>query len=420
MIRYSASWVLPIAEPPIRNGWISIDRDHIAAYGRPGPSGGRASRFHATEVWLGDVAIMPGLVNAHTHLELSYLRDEIAPASGFVTWIRRVMAARRERPDPAGAEIVRGVTAAIDESLASGTALVGDISNTLVTVAPLAASALAAVVFYELIRFNAPEPERMVEQACRDLAACVTTDRVRTTLAAHAPYSVAPLVLRAIRRAIDRAPFSPCSIHLSESAEEVEFIRSGSGPWRQLLEEIGAWDPAWVPPGGSPVQFLEASGFLDSRVLAVHGVQMTTDDLARLAACGATLVTCPRSNGHTGAGAPPLADFYASGVRVAVGTDSLASAPDLNVFAELATMRALTPGVPAASLLDSATRQGARALGFESEYGTIEPGKRARLIAVALPSGLDDVEEYLVSGIVPDQIAWLEGGPGSRAADRRS
>jgi cytosine/adenosine deaminase-related metal-dependent hydrolase len=135
---------------------------------------------------------------------------------------------------------------------------------------------------------------------------------------------------------------------------------------------------------------------------------MTPADLARLAARGATLVTCPRSNGHTGAGAPPLEDFYASGVRVAVGTDSLASAPDLNVFAELATMRALAPTLAATALLDSATRQGARALGFDADYGTIEPGKRARLIAVTIPYGIHDVEEYLVGGITPDQVRWIE------------
>ena len=106
---------------------------------------------------------------------------------------------------------------------------------------------------------------------------------------------------------------SPCSVHLSESPAEVEFIATGGGPWRALLEDVGAWDPEWTAPGVSPVQYLEETGFLDARVLAVHGVQMTRGDLARLAASGATLVTCPRSNGHTGAGAPPLDEFYASG-----------------------------------------------------------------------------------------------------------
>src|SRR5262249_37859211 len=136
---------------------------------------------------------------------------------------------------------------------------------------------------------------------------------------------------------------------------------------------------------------------------------MTLDDLGRIKARGSTLGTCPRSNGHTGAGAPPIQDFYDAGVRVAVGTDSLASAPDLNVFAELATMRAWAPSVPPSGLLDSATSQGARPLGFDAEYGTIGPGKRSSLIAVALaPGGGDDVEEYLVNGVEAPQIRWLD------------
>src|SRR5207247_9531262 len=220
--------------------------------------------------------------------------------------------------------------------------------------------------------------------------------RVRTSLAAHAPYSVSPLLLRSIHRAVERDPFLPCSVHLAESAEEVEFIEKGTGPWRHLLEELGAWNSAWMGPGVSPVQYLDEAGFLSSHVLAVHGVQMSPADLARLAARGATLVTCPRSNGHTGAGAPPLEDFYRAGVRVAVGTDSLASAPDLNVFAELATMRALAPSVPAALLLDSATWQGARALWFGADYGTIAPGKSRQPVAAAIPATTVGVEEDVV------------------------
>jgi cytosine/adenosine deaminase-related metal-dependent hydrolase len=405
MIRYHAAWIVSIAEPPIRDGWLAVDHGRVVALGS---AGRRTLADGAREVHLGDVAILPGLVNAHTHLELSYLRDEVPPASEFVTWIRKVMAARQQRPDPNSPEILDAVDRALAEALACGTAIVGDISNTLVTFAPLTRSPLAAVVFYELIRFNAPDPFGLVEQASRAIDALVTTDRVRVSLAAHAPYSVAPLVLRAIRLEIDRRPFAPCSVHLAESVEEVEFIRTARGPWRALLEELGAWDPAWIPPGGSPVQFLDECGFLDARVLAVHGVQMTTMDLDRLVARGATLVTCPRSNGHTGAGAPPIEDFYNYGVNVAIGTDSLASAPDLNVFAELATLRALAPTVSAGALLDSATRQGARALGFDADYGTIEPGKSARLLAVTIPAHTDDVEEYLVSGIEPDQIRWLD------------
>jgi cytosine/adenosine deaminase-related metal-dependent hydrolase len=403
MVRYLASWILPIVGPPIRDGWVLVDRGRVAAVGHRGPAPPGVRDEH-----LGPVAILPGLVNAHTHLELSYLRDQVGPASEFITWIRRVMAARKATGSPQSPEIRQEVARAIEEAVEAGTALVGDISNTLETFDPLVRSPLAGVLFYELIRFNATDAERLVETAVGRLEALGASGRLRASLAAHAPYSVSPPVFRAIRDAVNLGRVVPCSVHLAESAEEVEFIRTGGGPWRELLEELGVWDPAWTPPGVSPVEYLEREGFLGARVLAVHGVQTTAADLDNLARCGVTLVACPRSNSRTGAGTPPIADFYRSGVRVAVGTDSLASTPDLNVFAELAAMRALAPSVPAAALLDSATRQGARALGFEAEYGTLEPGRRARLLAVDVPAGVGDVEEYLVSGVHPQQLRWIQ------------
>jgi cytosine/adenosine deaminase-related metal-dependent hydrolase len=406
LIRYRASWLLPISAPPVRGGWVAVDRDRVVAYGVAGRR--PASADDTPEVDLGNVVVMPGLVNAHTHLELSYLRGRVSPGSAFVAWIRAVMAARREHPDPRAPEILESVERGIAESIGAGTAIVGDISNTLDTFDALARSALAAVVFYELIGFLAPDPAALVAGATQRIAALSPTERVRASLAAHAPYSVAPLLFRSIRHALDREPFAPSSVHLAESAEEIEFIRSAGGPWRALLEDLGVWDPAWTAPGVSPVQYLDESGFLRGRVIAAHGVHMTPADLERLVARGTTLVTCPRSNGYTGAGTPPIEAFYTSGVRVAVGTDSLASTPDLNVFAELAAMHRIAPAVPAAMLLDSATRQGARALAFEGEYGTIEPGKRARLLAVDVPPATDDVEEYLVSGVHPEQVRWIE------------
>jgi cytosine/adenosine deaminase-related metal-dependent hydrolase len=182
---------------------------------------------------------------------------------------------------------------------------------------------------------------------------------------------------------------------------------TGTGPWRVLLEELGVWTDAWQAPGTSPVEYLEQIGFLDRRVVAVHGVQFDGDDLDRLRTRGMTIVSCPRSNQHVGVGAPPLEAFYAMNVNVAFGTDSLASAPDLNMFAELAEARRLAPRVPARTLLESATRRGAAALGFEDDYGTLEAGKRAQIIAVAVPPDVSDVEEYLVSGIEPSDIRWL-------------
>jgi cytosine/adenosine deaminase-related metal-dependent hydrolase len=406
VIRYHAAWIVPIVQPPFRDGWVAVENGRVTACGPQKPQGDSDR-----DIDLGDVALLPGLVNAHTHLELSYLRDQVPPTSRFIEWIRGIMAARRERTDPEAPEILDAIDRAVADAIASGTAVVGDISNSLVTLPRLVQSPLAAVVFYELIRFNADDrsADALVAEAQSRIGARRPDDHVRTSLAAHAPYSVAPALFRAIRRAVARDS-GPISVHLSESTEEIEFVEHGTGPWRRLLEDLGVWDERWSQPGVSPVQYLDDLGFVDSHLVAVHGVQMTSGDLEKLAARGATLVTCPRSNGHTGAGAPPLEEFYRAGVRVAIGTDSLASAPDLNVFAELATMRALAPTIPASALLESATRQGARALGFEADYGTIEAGKRARLLAVTMPPQADDVEEYLVSGIVPEQLRWIEEG----------
>jgi cytosine/adenosine deaminase-related metal-dependent hydrolase len=398
--KYRADWVLPIADEPVRDGWVAMDDRRIVAIGR-----GAAP----DAIDLGRSVILPSLVNAHTHLELSYLRDAVPPAQQFLDWIRPLMAARRESPDPDDPRIVSAARRAIEEARAAGTGVVGDISNTLVTVPLLREACMPAHVFYELLGFNVADPAaRVWEARTRVLEQPAGSDDVRVALAAHAPYSVSPGLFSAIRAEIDGESAHVSSVHLGESIEELEFVRRGTGPWRDVLREMGAWSDEWKPHGGSPVEYLADIGFLDRRVLVVHGVQFTGDDLARLRALRITVVSCPRSNVHVGVGSPPLEAFYAMGVSVAFGTDSLASSPDLNLFGELAEARRIAPKVPASHLLESATLCGAQALGFGGEYGTIEPGKRASLIAVAVPGQVSDVEEYLVSGVQPDAVRWLE------------
>lgn len=407
MIRYRADWVLPISADPIPNSWVALDRGRIVALGRPNDGGG------AGVVDLGHAAILPGLVNAHTHLELSHLRRSIAPAERFLDWIRALVARRREILDPADPGILEGVRAGIREARAAGTALLGDIGNTLVTIPLLAEADMPAVVFYELFKFDESDPVGRVQRARQQLDALPGSADVRTSIAPHAPYSVAPLLFRAIRSDLDRHPFDSSTVHLAESAEEMRFLMTGEGPWRELLEEMGVWTNEWKPPGSSPIAYLADAGFLDNRVLAVHGVHCSPADMSRLAAIGCTIVACPRSNHYVGVGSPPLDAFYRSGAGVAFGTDSLASVEDLNVFSELAEARRIAPDVPARRLLESATLGGARALRFDGELGSIEPGKRAALLAVSLPvvdpkTAVDDVEEYLVSGIEPSMIRWLD------------
>ena len=396
---YKASWLLPIASAPVQDGWVAIEDGRIAAMG--------ASAAPADAVDLGQVAVLPSLVNAHTHLELSYLRGRVPAAHRFTDWIRPLMAIRRQYPDPEDPEILAAAEAAIAVARASGTGLIGEVSNTLVTVPLLRKAGLPARVFYELLGFNAPDPEKRVAEA-RERLRTLSSPDLRLSVAPHAPYSVSPALFAAIRADIDAIPRAVTSVHLGESADEVELLAHGRGAMRELLEELGAWNPGWRAPGASPVSYLQELGFLDSCVLAVHGVQFSGEDLGHLRTLGVTVVACPRSNVHVGVGEPPIEAFYAMDVDVAFGTDSLASAEDLNVFRELAAARRLAPRVPSAELLRSATLCGARALGFGDELGSIEAGKRASLIAVQLPGNVDDVEEYLVSGIEADAISWID------------
>ncbi len=400
MTTFTADWILPIAEPPIRGGGLTIEGGRIVRVEPAGATG---------VVSLGNVAVLPALVNAHTHLELSYLHGRVPPSSSFNDWVMSLMTLRRSSTDPGAPAIVEAARDAISQARAAGTGLVGDVSNTLITVPLLREAGVAAHVFYELIGFSHPDPAGRVRDArAAAEAAGVDAGGVRVSLAPHAPYSVSSALFQAIRADVDAHPGSVTSVHLGESAAEVELLTQGSGPARLMLERLGVWTSDWQIPGVSPTEYLGGLGFLSPDSLVVHGVQFTADDLARVKAGGSTLVSCPRSNAYVGVGAPPLESFYAAGVPVVFGTDSLASCADLNMFAELAEARRIAPAVSARDLLRSATLTGAQALRHDDEYGSIEAGKRAALIAVRVPPGVDDVEEYLVRGVQPDAITWLD------------
>jgi cytosine/adenosine deaminase-related metal-dependent hydrolase len=388
-----------MSDPPIAGGVVSVEDGRIVA----------VSEHHGdVDVALGRVAVLPALVNAHTHLELSYLHGRIPPAPSFLEWVRPMLAARREGPQVDDPIILTSAQAAIRQSRLTGTALLGEVSNTLVTVPLLREAEMPAVVFHELIGFAGRNADEQVAAARKAIAAFANTGDIRLSVAPHAPYSVSPALFAAIRSDLDALGAEGFStVHLGESPEEMEFLKKGSGPWRVLLQDLGVWNEDWKVPACSPVEYLSDLGFLTASVLVVHGVQLEGTDLSRLASLGVTLVSCPRSNRYVGVGSPPLDVFYAMDVDVAFGTDSLASVDDLNMFNELAEARRIAPKVPARTLLRSATLTGAAALGFGEKYGSIEAGKRAALIAVRVPDGVRDVEEYLVSGIDPAAIAWL-------------
>jgi cytosine/adenosine deaminase-related metal-dependent hydrolase len=222
--------------------------------------------------------------------------------------------------------------------------------------------------------------------------------------APHAPYSTSPELFVALGR--ERAARRlPGSVHLGESPEEVEFLMTGGGPMAELLKDLGVWRGDFEVPRCGPVEYLDRLGVLTPGTLVVHAAHVQSDALRLVAERGCVIVSCPRSNRWVGAGDPPLDAFYASGATVALGTDSLASVDSLDMFAELAAARRIS-SVSDATLIESATRGGAVALGLAGRYGCIAPGARGPLLAVQVPAGTADVQEYLVAGN-PREMQWV-------------
>jgi cytosine/adenosine deaminase-related metal-dependent hydrolase len=418
MMRLAAAWVVPIDRPPIRDGWVAVEGDRIVGVGQGNDPDAQAL---GPLRGLGHVALLPGLVNAHTHLELSWLRGRVPPSNAFFSWVKQLIVTRGGRverfDDPA---VLAAAAGAATEAIEFGTVAVGDISNSLASVPVLAETGLDALVFHELLGFKETTGalvDRTAEQRAR--ASAVGGTRVRISIAPHAPYSVSPELFRAVHAAAAGSGEPRTSIHVGESPEEMELLAHGTGECATMLRWVGAWRDDWVAPNTGPVEYLDDLGVIDAATLAIHGVQLSDDGLARLRDRGATLVTCPRSNQWVGVGVPPVAAFYRSGVAVAVGTFSLASVDDLNLFQELKTMRWLAPDVPARRLLESATLIGARALGLDRELGSLAPGKRADIVQVKVPDDVDDVEEYLVSGFPASAIGWAARTHGSQESGNR-
>jgi cytosine/adenosine deaminase-related metal-dependent hydrolase len=405
MTRLGAAWVVPVDQRPIRDGWVAVDAGRIVAVG--GGDEAEATRVFGPRRDLGRVALVPGLVNAHTHLELSWLRDRVPPSNRFTSWVKQLIAARGgiERPDDPTVTGAAGTAAR--EARAQGTVAVGDISNSLASVDAIAASGMHGIVFHELMGFRERTGALVDQTREARRQAAGRHPRVRVSLAPHAPYSVSRELFEAIRAEVATGDVPVSSVHLGESDEEMELLSMGTGEWARMLRWVGAWRDDWQAPGVGPVEYLDQLGVFAGPTLAVHGVHLSDESLGRLKARGATIVTCPRSNQWVGVGVPPVERFYRSGVAVAVGTDSLASVEDLNLFAELKQMRWLGPNIPAARLIESATLTGARALGLDRELGSLTPGKLAEILSVSLPDRVDDVEEHLVSGVHPRDIAWV-------------
>jgi cytosine/adenosine deaminase-related metal-dependent hydrolase len=383
----TASWVLPITAPPLRGGRVAVEGGRVAWVGRAGGPGEPEGRLRD----LGPGVLLPGLVNAHCHLELSHLAGRLPGDGGFVPWVEGVVASRGRFAE----EDVRSATASAIRTLeARGTVAVGDVSNALGHLDLLSASRLSAIVFLELLAWDPAKAESVLAFAEQRRAEAAASMRpgIEVRLAAHAPHSVSPALLGLLVRG-----GGPAAVHLAESPDETTFLAGGGGAWPAFLERRGLGHVAFAPPGLSPVRYAERLGLLHPRLVAAHGVQVDEVDRGILARRGAYVVLCPRSNRHLGVGPADVPALLASGVRLALGTDSLASVETLDVLEDAALLHRQFPEVDAAALVRMATLGGAQALGFD-DLGAIAPGKRAAL-AFAPSSDADaSPHEFLLSG----------------------
>jgi cytosine/adenosine deaminase-related metal-dependent hydrolase len=380
----AASWVVPVAAPPIRGGCVAVSDGRVAWVGRRGEAGAPAGKLQD----LGDGVLMPGLVNAHCHLELSALRRDPARSapreSEFVPWVAELVAGRTGL----GAEKERkGAAEGMAELVQSGTVAVGDVSNGLAHLDLLRDSGLDGVVFYELIGWDPARAETILERAHLTLAS-LGPGAPSVKLAAHAPYSVSPRLFGLMARRGVRA------VHLAESPEESRFLREGGGALAAFLgERVGP--VAFEPPGTSPVLYLDSLGVLRPGLLAAHCVQTDAADRALLAERGVRVAVCPRSNRNLGVGIPPVPEMLKAGIRLCLGTDSAASAGALDLMQDMAALQREFPDLDPGTIVAMATAGGAEALGIP-DLGSLVPGNRA---ALAFAKGaIDEPLGFLTSG----------------------
>ena len=384
----TARYIYPVTTAPLTDGAVVIEGERILALGS---AADLACRYpNARRVELGEVALLPAAINAHTHLELTALRGVIPEGLPMAEWIVALMAERRGLgEDGLRASAAEGVR----ETLASGVAAIGEIATYGHAIAPIIESGLRGVIYLEALSGDPAQADIVLARTQAQLARWQAEYRgapVRFGLSLHAPYTVSTRLFER-GAAWCRAEGIPLSIHAAESPAETLWLRDRSGPIRDTLyANRGLPFDLEAAPGVSPIRHLHDCGALGAETLLAHGVQVDADDLALLRETQTAVAHCPRSNMRLGNGRLAWAAYRAAGVRLALGTDSLASAPSLSLWEEAAYatdlhMLAGEPPAPA-ELLQLATLGGADALGLAADLGSLEAHKLARFASAPLAS----------------------------------
>lgn len=399
MTLYLARYLLPISAPPIEDGAMLVRNGRIAAIGRRRDL---LAGFSGDVVDFGEAALLPPLVNAHTHLELTRFPRWAARAgeedqpTTFVDWISWLIRVKRGL---SSAELNDSIRDGLHQCLQTGTGALGDILSRFILPPDYAESPLFGRVYLELLGLDPA-----VWGAALDGAAGLLSGdhfgNLQPGLAPHAPYSLSRQAMTAIFSTARRQGWS-LTTHFAESPEESRFICEAAGDLIERLYPMVGWQEQRPTANDcSPTVYLDRVGGLMPQNLLVHGVQVSKKDARLLAERSVTVVLCPRSNECLGVGTAPAARYRDAGVKLALGTDSMASNDSLSMWDELAAARRcygthLSP----TELLSMATRNGAEALGLKGEMGSFQNGSGAhfQVLPVQSPPPLAELEEFLCS-----------------------
>lgn len=378
-----AGILYPVTSPPVENGWLLVRGGRIARVGGGAPPGAD------TVMDFPGCLVMPGLVNAHCHLQFTAARGTM-PRGDFMEWVAAAIAYSAKA---SGGEIMRGVEEGMEELLAGGTTAVGDIFSDMAAATAVMRGPLRAALFAEAV---APHPERAAQahDAAVKLAQSVADAGGHAGLSPHGPHTAAPALFSSLaRHAGERG--MPLMSHVAETPEERLFIEKGGGPFRALLQKRGSLVDSFAGYGVSPVTLLAHGGVLNS-LLAVHLNEVDEEDVTALAAAKAIPVFCPGSSRWFGRKkVMPLDRFIEAGLAPCLGTDSAASNDSLSMLDELRAAREYFPAIPPERLVEAATINGARALGLEC--GALEAGRWAD-IAVFPARGGSTLDALFTAG----------------------
>ncbi|MBU0972634.1 MAG: amidohydrolase family protein [Proteobacteria bacterium] len=345
----------------VENGWITSV--YTAAPGQP--FSGRNTMDHGPGV------ILPSLVNAHLHLELSALKQRVSFDRGFEAWVQDLLKKREETTE---AVLLRQAGKSARQLADQGIGYIAEISTLGLTRNIVRSLSLSGVWFKEFL--GSFQPELLIEKK----------ETLSFSLAGHGPHTTDPVLLQAAK-VRTRAQNLPFSIHLSESDAESTFLSGQKGEWKEFLASRGIETSLWPLGARSPVQYLDNLGILDSSTLAVHLLTVNDRDLDILAGTGTQICLCPRSNLNLHGRLPDIGRMLKKKLAPALGSDSLASCDSLSIFDEMAFVRRNYPQIDPAQILSMATLNGAMALGLGHLAGTLDKGKKSGFIYVDLNVG---------------------------------